>query len=212
MTEILRTGRSVLAPTQLKPQDVELQPGRQEPKKQRADQVQISNVAPKVDFERQSLKMAQELANRTLAGIEAAQQGVAQVADRWRQGPASADQLREPASKVLEAAGTTYKGIQPLMTDQELQIGPHKVKGFELVGENGLVPMDALLPGDSAPQAINKAWSQLQAARELAGEQRDKLDQALGSPVQGAQKPQSVEVGAGLHQLPAQRRILELLR
>ena len=134
------------------------------------------------------------------------------MADSWRQGPASADQLREPASKVLEAAGTTYKGIQPLMTDQELQIGPHKVKGFELVGENGLVPMDALLPGDSAPQAINKAWSQLQVARELAGEQRDKLDQALGSPVQGAQKPQSVEVGAGLHQLPAQRRILELLR
>ena len=209
MTEIVRAGTTkITTPAQiLVPADGEKTRAGQ-PEGPRTDRVQISGQAPAVDSERHYQRMAQELAYRTSRGIEDSRSSLSRVADLWRQGQASPENLRGPASQILEAAGTVYKGIQPLMSEQSLQVGPYRLKGFELVG--GLVPMDALLPNENAPAAINKAWANLEGAAAEATAQLEGVDRSIAESIPQTE-PGPVNPRAGVHNLPPQSRILELL-
>lgn len=209
MTEIVRAGTTKITTPALLPVPAEGgKSPKPDPEAPRSDRVQLSGQAPAVDQERQYQRMAQELASRTAKGISDARESLEAVANLWRANQATPENLREPASAILEAAGTTYKGIQPLMSDQTLQVGPYKLQGFELVG--GLVPMDALLPNDQAPAAINEAWGNLEQAAGAAESQLGAVDRSVAESIPQSE-PGPVSPRSGVHNLPPQSRILELL-
>lgn len=209
MTEIVRAGTGKIAtphsPAGLIPES----PRNKEQHPERSlDSVQISGATPQIDQTRQHQRMAQEIAHRTLKGMQQAQKSLAQIADAWREGNGTPEALRGPASSTLEAAGLSYKGIQPLMNDQVMQIGPYKLQGFELVG--GVIPMQALLPGDEAPAAINQGWERLQQALGQASEQLQNIDRSIVDSLPPG-SPGGASYAAGAHNLPPRSRILELL-
>jgi len=170
-----------------------------------------------VDPERQHLKMAQQLADRTLKALQQGQRGLASVAEAWRTAqPPEGDQLTGPVGDILDAAGSSYRGIQPLMSNQNMQIGPHQVQGWEMVGGGGLIAMEALLPGGPAPELINQAWPKMSQALGVAQQQRDKLDSQLADMAsEGAPEdmPQGVPTPDGqAHRRIGAERMIELLR
>jgi hypothetical protein len=170
-----------------------------------------------VDPERQHLKMAQQLADRTLKALQQGQQGLASVAEAWRTAhPPEGDQLTGPVGDILDAAGSSYRGIQPLMSNQSMQIGPHQVQGWEMVGGDGLIAMEALLPGGPAPELINQAWPKMSQALSIAQQQRDKLDSQMASMAsEGSPEaaPQGIPAPDGrAHRRIGAERMIELLR
>ena len=170
-----------------------------------------------VNPERQHLKMAQQLADRTLKALQQGQQGLAAVAEAWRTvQPPEGDQLTGPVGDILDAAGSSYRGIQPLMSNQSMQIGSHQVQGWEMVGGDGLIAMEALLPGGPAPELINQAWPKMSQALSVAQQQRDKLDSQLADMAsEGAPEdvPQGVPTpDSRVHRRIGAERMIELLR
>lgn len=170
-----------------------------------------------VDPERQHLKMAQQLADRTLKALQQGRQGLAAVAEAWRTvQPPEGDQLTGPVGDILDAAGSSYRGIQPLMSNQSMQIGSHQVQGWEMVGGDGLIAMEALLPGGPAPDLINQAWPKMSQALSVAQQQRDKLDSQLADMAsEGAPEdvPQGVPTpDSRVHRRIGAERMIELLR
>lgn len=210
MTEIQPSGVSRPQQPLYAPQQTDRQAAEQKQSSPKLTQVNLGRPGISDNGE-ESLRIARRLSEKTLSGIEEAQGALQEIGELWRAGKASADTLRAPASRILEAAGSSYQGIQPLMQDRQLQIGSYQVKGFELVGAQGVIPMDALLPNSEAPQAINQAWPQLESARQEAYSQQQRIDLQAAEALPEGPPPSAPAPSAGVHRLPPQGRILELL-